>query len=70
MERIISKDMENAIEEAHMLLCYTYQALMKPPSKTDGRYEESMRVWNLDPLVRNLMPAADRALYDALMKLQ
>jgi len=67
---VSSKDdnKERALIEAHMLICYTYQSLMKPPSETDGRYEDSMRVWNLKPEARGYMTAAERDLYDALMR--
>lgn len=54
--------------EAHAGLVYTYHAYMKPPSETDGRYEESMFVWNLGPEARDMMPPNEQALFDALMK--
>jgi len=58
----------DALFEAHALLCDTYQCLMKPPSETGGRYEASMRVWNLKPEARDMMTGPEQCLYDALMK--
>lgn len=54
--------------EAHAGLVYTYHAYMKPPSETDGRYEESMFVWNLEPEARDMMLPNEQALFDALIK--
>jgi hypothetical protein len=64
------EDQRRALIEAHMVLCYMFQSFMLPPSQTDGRYEDSMRVWNLDPKARGLMDGCQQALYDELMKLQ
>lgn len=66
----ILADIDSALFEAHALLTFHYQSYMKPPSETDGRYEESMLVWNLEPKAREMMGIAEIDLFDALMKLK
>lgn len=67
---VAGSNITNALFEAHAQLTFNYQSYMNPPSETDGRYEGSMRVWNLEPKVREMMSLVEIDLFDALMKLK